>query len=80
MIDSRTPNEPQDYRIKVRGRLGQKWSDWFDGFTISILGADSSVLTGTVVDQAALHGILAKIRDLGLPILLVERLEKDERE
>ena len=74
MINSRTSNEPQAYKIKVRGRLGENWADWFDGFTISMPGAEDSMLTGTVVDQAALHGILAKIRDLGLPLLCVEYL------
>ena len=61
------------YRIQVRGHLAQRWSDWFDGFRISYCGGDT-VLTGSVVDQAALHGVLAKIRDLGLTILLVENL------
>ncbi len=80
MVNSRPFNEPQSYRIKVRGELGPNWADWFDGFTISMSGENNSELAGTVMDQAALHGILAKLRDLGLPILLVEQLEKDERE
>ncbi len=63
------------YRIRVKGNLGQKWSDWFDGFTITLQANDETLLTGPVVDQAALHGLLAKIRDLGLPILLVKRVE-----
>ena len=65
------------YLIRVRGYLDQRWSDWFDGFQIAYHG-DETILTGSVVDQAALHGVLAKIRDLGLTILLVENLEKEE--
>jgi hypothetical protein len=61
------------YQIRVRGQLDRRWSDWFDGFEIVPDDGDT-ILTGTVVDQAALHGILAKIRDLGLSILLVEML------
>jgi hypothetical protein len=64
------------YYIRVRGHLSQRWSDWFDGFQVSYCGGDT-VLTGSVVDQAALHGALAKIRDLGLPILLVENLKSE---
>ena len=61
------------YRIRVRGQLDRGWSDWFDGFEIQSIGEDT-VLTGCVPDQAALHGVLAKIRDLDLMILLVARL------
>ncbi len=61
------------YRIRVRGQLDQRWADWFDGFEMQSVGEDT-VLTGCISDQAALHGVLAKIRDLGLTILLVERL------
>ena len=67
------------YRIRVKGNLDQKWSDWFDGFTIAPQANDETLLTGPVVDQAALHGLLAKIRDLGLPILLVKQVEATAR-
>ena len=59
------------YRIRVRGQLAQKWVDWFDGFEIQYFG-EYTVLAGRVSDQAALHGVLAKIRDLGLMIIFVE--------
>ena len=73
----RQPDDRQNlYCIRVRGHLAHRWSDWFDGFQISYRG-DDTVLTGSVIDQAALHGALAKIRDLGLPILLVENLEPE---
>jgi hypothetical protein len=63
------------YRIRVKGNLDRKWSDWFDGFTITPQANDETLLTGPVEDQAALHGLLAKIRDLGLPILLVKQVQ-----
>ena len=63
------------YEIRVRGVLDKKWSDWFDGFTIMPQANDETLLTGPVADQAALHGLLGKIRDLGLPLLSVKRVE-----
>lgn len=63
------------YHIRVKGNLDRKWSDWFDGFTITPQADDETLLTGQVTDQAALHGLLSKIRDLGLPLLLVKRME-----
>jgi hypothetical protein len=62
------------YRIRVRGHLDKRWADWFDGFEIAYRD-EYTILTGSVPDQAALHGVLAKIRDLGLTILLVEIVE-----
>lgn len=66
------------YQITVGGNLDRKWSDWFDGFTIALQANDETLLTGPVADQAALHGLLSKIRDLGLPLLSVRRLESEE--
>jgi hypothetical protein len=63
-----------DYRIKLKGRLDPKWSDWFEQMAISTEG-DQTILTGPVADQAALHGVLIRIRDLNLTLLAVERLE-----
>ena len=62
------------YEIRVRGTLDSRWSDWFDGFTMEHSTGDT-LLEGAVSDQAALHGALSKIRDLGLTILLVKRIE-----
>ena len=62
------------YRIKVKGRLDKKWAEWFEGMAISHEGGDS-ILTGPVSDQAALHGLLNRIRDLNLPLLSVDRIE-----
>jgi hypothetical protein len=66
------------YEIRVQGALNAKWSDWFDGLTISVRDNDETLLSGPVADQAALHGLLTKIRDLGLPLLSVRRVERDQ--
>lgn len=63
------------YQIRVIGHLDARWSDWFDGFCMDYNG-EETVLSGPVPDQAALHGILTKIRDLGLIIVLVQQCEK----
>ncbi|MEN8172564.1 MAG: hypothetical protein ABFS03_06740, partial [Chloroflexota bacterium] len=68
--------KPEIYQIKVKGILAKKWSDWFDGFTITAQDENETIMVGTILDQGALHGVLAKIRDLGLPLISVERLEK----
>jgi hypothetical protein len=72
-MNGREFDRPALYHIRVKGNLELKWSDWFDGFTITPQAGDVTVLTGTVADQAALHGLLAKIRDLGLPVIAVLR-------
>jgi len=64
------------YRIRVRGHLARRRSDWFDGFQLTYHDNDS-ILAGSVVVQAALQGVLAKIRDFGLTILLVENLDRE---
>ena len=65
---------PADYQIIVKGTLGEQWSDWFAGMAIASDG-DLTILTGTHIDQSALHGLLVRIRDLGLPLISVERIE-----
>ena len=65
------------YEIRVKGNLDLRWSDWFDGFSITPVGDGETLLIGSVADQAALHGVLHKIRDLGLPLLTVQRLGRD---
>ncbi len=65
-------DKPSVYSIHIQGKLDRKWSDWFDGMEISYMDGDT-LLLGAVPDQAALHGILAKLRDLGLVILEVVR-------
>ena len=66
------------YQIGVKDHLDKRWSDWFDGFTITYPSDNETLLRGRVVDQAALHGMLAKIRDLGLSLLSVEQIENKE--
>ena len=61
------------YQIVVKGHLDSEWSDWFDGLTITLVDNGETILTGPIVDQAALHGVLIKIRDLGLPLLSLTR-------
>ena len=65
---------PEFYEIRVEGHLGLSWSPWFEGMDIRHEGSGETVLTGELVDQAALHGVLMKIRDLGLPLVAVKRL------
>ncbi len=65
------------YNIRVRGHLDQSWSDWFEGLAISNESNGDAVLAGSIVDQAALHGLLARVRDLGLPLLAVVQIETD---
>jgi hypothetical protein len=67
----RDPSESVVYQIRVTGHLGREWTDWFEGLTITREGNGETLLTGPVSDQAALHGLLRKVRDLGLPLLAV---------
>ena len=66
-------DQPMVYQIKVKGHLVPHWTDWFEGLTIT-LEDGNTLLTGPVIDQAALHGLLKKVRDLGMPLLLVYRV------
>lgn len=71
-------HEPEQYEIRLRGHLDDRWADWFDGLTITREANGETLLTGLVVDQAALHGVLRKIRDLGLPLLSVIRVAPEQ--
>lgn len=64
-------NQPVFYRIRVKGHLGRQWMEWFEGLTITMEDDGNTLLQGPVIDQAALHGILKKVRDLGMPLLSV---------
>ncbi len=63
------------YQIRVEGHLGDQWANWFEGLTITPAENGETLITGWVADQAALHGLLKKVRDLGLPLLSVNPLE-----
>ena len=68
-------HEPGRYEIRVKGHLENRWADWFEGLTITREDNGETLLAGTVADQAALHGWLRKVRDLGLPLISVKRIE-----
>ena len=74
MINPHKFHGPKDYRIRLRGHLDQNWSDWFEHLVVSTEGADT-ILTGSVADQAALHGLLNRIRDLNLALVSVQCIE-----
>jgi hypothetical protein len=65
------------YELRVEGVLDQRWSDWFDGLQVSSEPGGVTVLSGTVADQAALHGLLTKVRDLALPLISVRRIDPE---
>ena len=76
MTDSHKYHGSADYRIKLKGHLDPKWSDWFDQMAISTEGGET-IMSGSIADQAALYGLLTRIRDLNLTLLSVERIEQD---
>jgi hypothetical protein len=61
----------ESYEIRLEGHLDARWADWFDGLNLTQLSDGTTVLRGSVIDQAALHGLLGKVRDLGLPLIAV---------
>jgi hypothetical protein len=65
------PSQPLIYQIKIKGHLGSQWTDWFEGLTITLEDTGDTLLTGPVIDQAVLHGLLKKVRDLGMPLVSV---------
>ena len=71
-----TRGEPAVYQIKVKGQLSANWRTWFDGMTITQDGDGTSLISGPVADQAALHGLLRKVRDLGLTLLALSSSEQ----
>jgi hypothetical protein len=69
------PSQAMVYQIRIKGHLGRGWTNWFGGLTITLEENGDTLLTGPVVDQAALFGLLRKVRDLGMPLLSVNRVE-----
>jgi hypothetical protein len=67
------------YQIRIKGHLGQQWTDWFDGMTITLEEGGDTILTGPVIDQAALHGLLKKVRDLGMPLLSITPIDPNRQ-
>jgi hypothetical protein len=66
--------QPTAYQIRITGQLDSRWADWFEGLTITLDGGDT-LITGPVVDQAALHGLLKRVRDLGMPLVSVSPID-----
>jgi hypothetical protein len=79
MSNKRNPKtdlgQPTVYQIRLKGHLGCQWTDWFGGLTLTLEDNGDTLLTGPMVDQATLHSLLRKVRDLGMPLLLVNRVE-----
>jgi hypothetical protein len=69
------PGQPLVYQIRIKGHLGRQWTDWFGGLTITLEDNGETLLTGAVVDQAALHGVLKKVRDVAMPLVSVMRVK-----
>lgn len=77
---TRDSAEPRVYQIRVKGHLNCHWTDWFGGLTVTLEEHGETTLTGPVIDQAALYGLLRRIRDLGLPLISVNRVEPETAE
>ncbi len=82
MANKRNPNpdpsQPMSYQIRISGHLGAQWTGWFGDLSITLEENGATLLTGPVTDQAALYGLLRKVRDLGLPLISVMRVESDQ--
>jgi len=74
-IPQTDPDQPAVYQIRIKGHLGPQWTEWFEGMAVTREENGDTLLTGPVVDQAALHGLIKKVRDLGLPLLSVKRAD-----
>ena len=74
-LDTSMQQPHEIYRIVVKGHIDHTWSSWFDGLTIVQTDTDETILSGPLADQSALHGVLIKVRDLGLPLVSLTRIE-----
>ena len=79
-ISTGDQHTPGLYEIRVKGHLDSRWAAWFDGLTLTHESDGTTLIHGPVVDQAALHGLLQKVRDVGLPLVSVTRVEPDQRD
>ena len=78
LIPKSDPVRPTIYEIRIKGHLGHQWTDWFEGLTITLEQNGDTLLTGPVIDQAALHGFLKKVRDFGMPLVSVIQVQFNE--
>jgi hypothetical protein len=74
------PRQPMLYEIRIKGHLGDQWTDWFEGMNITLEENGSTLITGPVLDQAELHGLLKKVRDVGLTLLSVNQYHSTKGE
>ena len=74
------PGQPTVYQIRIKGHLGREWAEWFGGLAVRLTDNGETLLTGPVVDQAALHGVLRKVRDVGMPLLSVNHVKPGQAE
>ena len=72
------PGQPMTYQIRIKGHLGRQWTDWFGGLAITLEDSGDTLLTGALVDQAALHALLRTVRDLGMPLVSVSPMKGGE--
>ena len=79
-IPQTDPDQPVVYQIRIKGHLGPHWIDKFEGLTLTLEDNGETLLTGIVLDQAALHGLLKKFRDFGMPLTSVNRIEPDQQD
>jgi hypothetical protein len=77
-ISTGDPHNPGRYEIRLKGHLDSRWAAWFDGLSLTHKSDGTTIIAGPVVDQAALHGLLQKVRDLGLPLISVTQVEPDQ--
>jgi hypothetical protein len=77
--DLRAPVRPVQYEIRLRGHLNARWAAWFDGLCLARESDGTTVIRGPVADQAALHGLLTRVRDLGLPLISVTQIDHEPR-
>ena len=78
LIPKSDPDQPVIYEIRIKGHLGHQWTDWFGEVTFTLEDNGDTLITGPVVDQAALHGLLKKVRDLGMPLVSVIQVQSIE--
>ena len=71
-------SQPVVYQIRLKGLLGSQWTNWFEGLSITLEEDGNTLLSGPVIDQAALHGLLKKVRDLGMPLVSVSQVQLNE--